>query len=264
MKDEDLGSNLQTSLSVLIQRTFLDELRAFLWLKPFLNGGTRDGGWSCRDHAVVLGALLTLDGHQVAVRHGRCMFVQGATSGHPPTGYGQETPGTGHSWLAVGGVDVDLSPQLGVEIGRWRPVRSLGVIGGSWLVDGQAHEALLTGTQREYDREVAIATNLEDEMRAVYLAESEEPFAPSMLTFEYVNSPLTDQLRRTTGGLAYAKLSLHLDEVRRGGRTLGEKGTKKAWRLVDRRSDADGEELCSRLDAAVTLQRQTLGDASSH
>ena len=75
----------------LLDDGLVDELHGFLWTEPFANKGTPDDGWSCRDHAVVVGRLLRSAGAEVRIRHGRCMFVQGpGAHGAPPVGIGPE------------------------------------------------------------------------------------------------------------------------------------------------------------------------------
>ena len=158
----------------------LDELHAFLWTDPFFNQGTMDAGWSCRDHAVVVGQFLVDAGAHVTVRHGKCMFVQGPTQdGAPPVGLGQDVDprAGGHTWLSIEGLgDVDLSPRLNIRESRWRPVESTGVVGSSWLAEAPSRFTV-TGSLQEYDEEIARATHVLDERHAIYFSRREEPFA---------------------------------------------------------------------------------------
>ncbi len=238
---------LDAAIASLIAPKFLAELRALLWTKPIVNHGWFDGGWSCRDHAVVLAALLALDGHEPTIRHGKCTFVQGATADQPPVGFGQEpTHPIGHSWLAIGAVNLDLSPQLNTPRQGWRPLKSIGVIGNRWLTEAGASQVALTGTTTDYEHQIAIASHLTNELRAIYLLEREEPFDRRMLTLGYVNSPLTDRIRRFAGELAYSNLVSHLDSVRQGGPTFDDSGPK-AWRTIGRTPHAQTATLESRL-----------------
>jgi hypothetical protein len=151
-----------------------DELHAFLWTDPFLDGATPDDGWSARDHAVVVGQLLGELGAQVSVRHGKCMFVRGPGSdGAAAVGIGQQG---GHTWLAVTGIgDVDLSPRLAARRPPWVAVASPGVIGSAWIAEtGTAFE--LTRTRSDYEDAVSAATQATGTLQATYLLEREQPF----------------------------------------------------------------------------------------
>jgi len=75
----------------LLGSRVVDELHALVWTRPIVNRGTFDPGWSCREHAASIAALLTLEGVPVHLRHGRCMFIQGAAGNNPPICYGQES-----------------------------------------------------------------------------------------------------------------------------------------------------------------------------
>jgi hypothetical protein len=215
-----------------------DELHAFLWTDRFVNLGTLDDGWSARDHAVVVGALLRRLDADVSIRHGRCMFVQGPGSdGAPPVGIGQEIASRHrHTWLAAAGIgDVDLSPKLGAPQAPWRAVRSAGVIGSSWVAERAAGFAL-TRRHRDYEAEIADASSTTDRLQAVYLLQREEPFTAEIAQagLSWANSRVS--LRLLERGLPddlYARLAAHLLGVAGGERqALRGISRNRAWSVL--------------------------------
>jgi hypothetical protein len=89
----------------LLNSTVLPELHALAWLEPFTNSSDSrwDPGWGCRDHAVVLAALLTSGGTDAQVVHGANVFIQGPTTdGQDPVGLGNDLAHGGeHTWVDV-------------------------------------------------------------------------------------------------------------------------------------------------------------------
>src|SRR3954451_940894 len=220
---------------------FLEELHAFLWTDEFVNNGEIDGGWSCRDHAVVVGGYLALAGAQVRIRHGRNMFVAGPGSdGAPPMGLGQNdlSPArVGHSWLWVDGLgDVDVSPKLHPGPAGWRPIRAKGVIGSAWDVrDGSAPFLLVTSPDA-YERQVALATRAVDERHAIYWLMREEPLTADIVLrgLSWSNSRVSLRLlnRRMPDDL-YARFAAHLQGVVNGTRrSLRRVSVNKAWSTI--------------------------------
>ncbi len=226
--------------SVLRDERLADELHAFLWTDRFLNRATSDDGWSCRDHVVVVGRLLCeLGAEDVRIRHGRCMFVQGPGSGGgaPPVGIGQEgSSRLGHAWLAAAGIgDVDLSPKFATQPPPWRPLQSAGVIGSSWVAERPARFAMTT-TLRDYEEQIADATEAQDELKAVYLMKREEPFTAAIARSGLSWASSRVSLRLLGRGLPddlYVRLAAHLAGVRSGQRqALGAISQNKAWSIV--------------------------------
>ena len=222
----------------LLDAGLVAELHALLWTAPFANKGTPDDGWSCRDHAVVVGHLLRGAGAGVQIRHGRCMFVQGPGSdGAPPVGIGQEGASrVGHTWLHASGLgDVDLSPRLESAQPPWVPVASPGVVGSSWIA-GRAAGFEMTTHLRDYEAAIGRATGATDELHAVYLMEREEPYTDAVGRngLSWANSRVS--LRLLGRGLPedlYLRFAAHLDGVRSGERRrLGAISHNKAWKLL--------------------------------
>jgi hypothetical protein len=222
----------------LLDAGLVDELHAFLWTEPFANKGTPDDGWSCRDHAVVVGHLLRSAGAAVRIRHGRCMFVQGPGSdGAPPVGIGQQGASrVGHTWLYAAGLgDVDLSPRLETAQPPWVPVESPGVVGSSWVA-GRAAGFSMTRHLREYEAAIGRATGAMDRLQAVYLMEREEPYTAAIgrKGLSWANSRVS--LRLLERGLPddlYLRFAAHLTGLRAGERRpLGAISHNKALKFL--------------------------------
>lgn len=222
----------------LLDPAVVDELHAFLWTEPFSNRGTRDDGWSCRDHIVVVGALLRALGAEVSIRHGRCMFVQGPGSGGvPAVGIGQEgSSRIGHAWLLVPGLgDVDLSPRLAATQPPWTGVDSPGIVGSAWIAPREASFATTTKL-REYTAAIERATGAPDELRAVYLVQREEPYGADIARngLSWANSRVSQRLRgRGLPEDLYLRFAAHLLGLRAGHRQpLRGISPNKAWAIV--------------------------------
>jgi hypothetical protein len=222
----------------LLDAGLADELHGFLWTEPFANKGTPDDGWSCRDHAVVVGHLLRTAGADVRIRHGRCMFVQGpGADGAPPVGIGQEGASrVGHTWLAVAGLgDVDLSPRLQTAQPPWVPVDSPGIVGSAWVA-ARATGFSVTTHLREYEAAIGRATGATDQLQAVYLMEREEPYTDAVgrKGLAWANSRVS--LRLLERGLPadlYLRFAAHLAGVRAGDRRpLRGISHNKAWKIL--------------------------------
>ena len=227
----------------VLDPALLDELHAFLWTEPFSNRGTRDDGWSCRDHIVVVGALLRSLGAEVRIRHGRCMFVQGRGSdGAPPVGIGQEgSSPLGHAWLLVPGLgDIDLSPRIAAPQRPWTGIDSPGIVGSSWIAPCETSFATTTNL-RDYTTAIERATAAPDELRAVYLIQSEEPYGADIarMGLSWANSRVSQRLRgRGLPEDLYLRFAAHLLGLRAGRRQpLRGISPNKAWAIVA----ADGE-----------------------
>jgi hypothetical protein len=224
----------------------LDELHAFLWTDRFVNGGMLDDGWSARDHAVVVGRLLSGLGADVSIRHGKCMFVQGPGSdGTPAVGLGQEAESKGrHTWLAVAGLgDVDLSPKLAADQRPWRAVDSAGLVGSSWVA-GRATLVAMTQRSRAYGDEIARASGATDQLQAVYLMQREEPFTDDIARagLSWANSRVS--LRLLERGLPddlYVRLAAHLLGLLSGERRpLRGISRNRAWSVLAEDRDLVG------------------------
>ena len=202
------------SVERLLDVVFLAEIHSFLWADPAINGAEFDPGWNCRDHTVVLGGLLRLLGVEAKLRWGKCTFVQGPAGGLKAVGFGQtpQQPG-GHTWLRVPDVgNLDLSPRLGVQMPHWRPLRSGGVVGNTWRVDGPSR-LLNCATVREYEERIDRASHYAGMATAIYWVDRDEPFQTDMLVYGYafLDSPLSNRLQILFDSTIYIKLIHHLE-----------------------------------------------------
>lgn len=232
-------SDRQRDLATALQDARLvDELHAFLWTDSFVNGATPDDGWSCRDHAVVIGQLLISLGADVSIRHGKCMFVQGPGSdGAPAVGIGQEGASrAGHTWVAVADIgDIDLSPKLAARQPPWRPLQSTGVIGSAWVAE---QPTLFAMTERlsEYEGEIARATHATDHLQAVYLTRREERFTADIAQAGLSWASSRVSLRLLERGLPddlYVRFAAHLLGLLSGERRpLRGLSRNRAWSVL--------------------------------
>jgi hypothetical protein len=88
-----IPEDIAGTVSALLVSSLRADLHHLLNVDPFHNArhGGWDTGWSCRDHAVVVAALLTAADIKASVVHGLNMFVEGPTStGEHPVGIGNE------------------------------------------------------------------------------------------------------------------------------------------------------------------------------
>lgn len=222
----------------LLDPALADELHAFLWTEPFSDRGTPDDGWASRDHVVVVGALLRTLGAEVRIRHGRCMFVRGPSSGGKlPVGIGQEgSARAGHAWLLVEGLgDVDLSPRLASSQPPWTAVDSPGIVGSAWIAPREASFEATTELV-EYTAAIERATQATDELRAIYHIHREEPYDDVIAGrgLSWASSRVSQRLRAR--GLAedvYGRFATHLRGLRAGRRQpLRGVSTNKAWAIL--------------------------------
>jgi hypothetical protein len=218
----------------------LDELHDFLWTGPVvLKNGVPDHGWSCRDHALIVGQFLVDKSARVTVRHGKAMFVQGATpDGAPPVGVGQEVdfPPLSHTWLWVDDLgDVDVSPKLDISFADWRPIESPGIVASRWVAPTPTR-FIAARTPREYSNEIALASHAAGENRAIYLLEREEPFRAEIASRGLCWAHSHVSLRLLKRGLPddlYIRFAAYLHAVIAGDRpSLRHVSRNKAWEIV--------------------------------
>jgi hypothetical protein len=232
-----LKDHARLALAALAETLLIRDLHRLLWIPGLVNRGEPDGGWSCRDHAAILGALLAL--HQVPadLAHGRCMFVQGATSGRSPSGIGQELgQASGHTWLEIAGAGiVDLSPNLAPDPPQrgWYNLDFAGIVFDRWRPAG-AGQVIRCSTAAEYSRQIALASHLEDGVVALYLEERRSAFDPLLLvTRTMIDSPQCDRVFDKYGPSAYVSVVLHLRDLLLGeAPPVGGVSQSKAWSTV--------------------------------
>jgi hypothetical protein len=227
---------------------FLEELHHLLWMEACENKGMFDAGWSCRDHAFVVGALLKAVGEEVRLVHGKNIFIQGPAGSKPPVGIGQQDHEmSGHSWLKSDtGKIIDLSPRLHSGLpSHWAPLGFTGIVHGVWQPEGEGSVAGFT-TALRYRQAVAEATHRQGSNVALYLEQFKASFSVSIVTdaVEYINSPLTDRLRELQDPEIYSKCVLHLRGFIDGTReSLTELPQHEAWKYLSGQGAGATDEL---------------------
>ncbi|MBS4027789.1 MAG: hypothetical protein KGZ58_04035 [Ignavibacteriales bacterium] len=74
------GNCNEHPLAFLLSKDFLEEIHHLLWMDLSECNGTNDQGWSCRDHALLIGNLILFSGFNATVMSGKCMLIQGGNS----------------------------------------------------------------------------------------------------------------------------------------------------------------------------------------
>jgi|GEM_PF-2573894 len=247
-------------------KQFLDgvvpELNSLAWLDPFNNGADRgrwDPGWSCRDHSVVLAALLTASGTHTQIIHGASVYLQGPTSaGEDPTGVGNALEqGGGHTWVNVPGFGtIDVSPRLDARVQHWRPLHVTGLVGSEWPVSGLASHVAIVDSAAAYQQAFAIATNAVDTATAIYWPKQTEEFRAGMLDVSYIDSPLAHRMSEAAGPDCYLKLAAHLLRFAQGSRRrLATVSQRKAWRFLNQVDQETIGELTQAIAAQLAVQQ---------
>jgi hypothetical protein len=234
--DESPEARATVAIRSLLSRAFRDELHRLLWMEPFVNRGEHDGGWSCRDHAVVLGLFLAVHGLPASLARGKCMFVQGPRGSRPPVALGQElAQSADHAWLELADRILDLSPNLSAT-GRsaWPGAEFQGIVFDEWQPKG-AGRLERCGDPYSYDHAVARATHIEGALVAVYYRAMLVPTDHSSLVnlAAKLDSPLADRVYPEHGRQAYLAATAHLCEFAGGrARPIAGLSQRKAWRCV--------------------------------
>lgn len=235
------------------------DLHALLRIEPFYNSQARewDAGWCCRDHSVVLAALLTAEGIKAQVVHGNTAFIQGSTpDGQPSMGTGLG----GHTWLRVPGFGtVDISPRLGERSSNehfrhWRPLPvDGGLVGKRWDINGMESLAVFVDSAAQYEQAYAVASHANERAVAIYWPQKVVDFSRDMLDGEYIDSPLTHRFIPMAGADGYVKLAAHLYGLLRDNRRpLARISQRKAWRFIGEIDSEVLRDFTSALDAGLS------------
>lgn len=221
---------------------FLDEVHYLFWIKPFINRGQQELGWSCRDHALTLGLVAAMLGTEVILVTGEATFVQGPSSGRNPFCVEQRL----HSWFRTAEGTFDLSLRLDKvrNFPQWKPWHVQGVVAGKVAPAGAA--ALVSTTDQDrYMNTVNASTHVENGRVAAYLVKVVDKLDAGLLSQQYawVNSPLTDRLKKIGPNL-YSAAALHLVSHLEGGESLRRLDQDAAWAaLANQYPDALGRTL---------------------
>jgi len=201
------------------------------------NSDEFDAGWNSRDHALVMALLLKRKGSYPKIANGKCMYVQGPYLKYNSMGVGQEHDHSGgHSWV----VDpkfglIDVSPVLEIKKHRFR-VAFDGVYGRVWLPRGKDRvHVVVCDDSGAYEREVDKATRLTGQSTAVYMHledfEVTERFIET--PFKFLNSDLSDEIKRRFGSGFYPAVVSHLQSFMHAETdSLTGKGKLETWNAV--------------------------------
>lgn len=234
------GNSIERATDVLRDPLFQRELHRLLWIQPHPNNGEVDAGWSCRDHAVVTGLFLVLQGEYPDIMHGRSMFVQGPDGKFPPIGFGQPLEQhSGHTWLDIPGKGViDLSPNLATQseevLRYWRGINFGGIVMDGWLPSGGG-KLVKCDSPGDYINEINKATHVEGGVIAVYFEQRREsaPLDALIKAAQEIDSPLSDGVYKDYGRLAYIAAVAHLKDFVAGrSRAIAGVSQHQAWQFV--------------------------------
>lgn len=166
------------------------------------------------------------------------MFIQGPDKGLPPIGCGQEAHAiVGHTWLKSSSDRIiDLSPRLQETTSgaMWRSLNFTGVLDGQWQPADSGVVVVCTNLTT-YGNAIAEATHRVRLNTAVYWEHDEQNLTADLViaAMDFVNSPLTDQLRHFRDSEIYSKAALHLIEFVAGKRrAIAGLSHRKAWTIV--------------------------------
>ena len=151
-------------------------------------------------------------------------------------GFGQDADAPDmHWWIRNEDVGiVDLSVNLDVVSGPWRSVASCGVVGTLQRCALPA-SIVVTHDVGAYKHQINVASHSADTITLIYMESGASPNNEIMSAdpFAFINSPLTDRLRREYAPSVYVKVVVHLRGFLTGARRpLAGVSQNKAWRLV--------------------------------
>lgn len=225
----------------------LAELHHLFWMKPFINRGTTDYGWSCRDHALMVALIATMRGFTCQLASGSASFIQGPPQGRNGFGISMDT----HAWVRIddsGTYDLSLKLSSMRGMPRWRDWQVQALVASKILPSGKASYAL-TSDSATFTNTTNAATHVPDQRFAIYYGRAVEALAQTHVreACRWVNSPLTDKIRKF-GPDIYAKAALHLVGMQDGSDPSFASVTQMAaWeKIAARHGDAiaDVLELC--------------------
>lgn len=225
----------------------LAELHHLFWMRPFINRGTTDYGWSCRDHALTVALIATMRGFACQLVSGRANFIQGPPQGRNGFGISMNT----HAWVHINDSGTyDLSLKLSSMRGmpRWRDWQVRALVASKISPSGKA-SYVLTADSATFTNTTNAATHVPDQRFAIYYGRAVETLSQTHVreACRWVNSPLTDKIRKF-GPDIYAKAALHLLSMQNGSvPSLASLTQMAAWeQIAVRHGDAvaDVLELC--------------------
>jgi hypothetical protein len=229
----------------MISTSISKELHSILWSKPFVNNGLYDGGWNCRDHALVIGGLISILGRKIGISHGKNMMVKGPTKHFPPIGYGQDgNMGAGHSWIVDESLtifDYSLKLPKGKKNKQWKSY-SDPIVENTKCNNVKGATIVVTNNLNDYESEIASSTHIDDGFRIIYYQEKYELFNPSKALdpFHWIDSPLSNKMKLRYPKGIYVKIIMHLHELISGkAKSVAKKSQIGAWNTISKRSEED-------------------------
>lgn len=220
---------------------FLRELHHFLWTPAQVIGDAVDAGWSCRDHALVVGILLESFGYKAMLAHGEALFVRGPSGKSPSVCFTQRP----HHWLLVqevGAMDLSVKPDFasGGEQIRF-PLRTL--FANQWHPRGKGRVIFINDAKAFARAEEALPQQ-RNHATAVYLTKEAEHIHEGHINYSagWIGSALTGLLEAQYGNpvALYAALMLHLHAFVSGNApSLADLSFGESWkRLYGRQEQA--------------------------
>jgi hypothetical protein len=144
------------------------EIHHFLWVSPFFNSHCklRDEGLMCRDHALVITALLKRLGVTADIAIGRMAMISGPSQTKQP----RAMTFVPHAWTMTDHGVVDFSVKVSAVHSEWR----------EWHIDYVLYDEVVgipgtsirtCGTERAYENLIALATYAQSQNQIIYYYE---------------------------------------------------------------------------------------------
>jgi hypothetical protein len=213
-KEVDASRRMGTS-------AFKKEINHLLHARGHIEGN--DGfntGWNSRDHALVMALLLKRKGTFPKIASGKCMYLQGPYLRYSSIGVGQEHDHVGgHSWV----VDptfglIDVSPVLQIKKRKLRATFD-GVFGRVWQPTGKDRVRVVVCDDADtYEQETEKATRLTGQTTAVYVHLEDFEVTDSLIEspFKYLNSDISEEIKKRFGAEFYPAVASHLQRFMLG------------------------------------------------
>lgn len=190
------------------------EIHHFLWVPPFFNSHCkqRDEGLMCRDHALVITALLTRLGVTADTAIGRMAMVSGPSETKQPRGM-TFVP---HAWTMTDHGIVDFSIKVSTAHSEWREWRIDYVLYNN-VVGMPATATRTCGTEPAYENLIALASRAQWQHQIIYYYERTvrsrvEDYYPNS---RFLDSKISEHVKRwcSRDRLVYHHLVEHLARV---------------------------------------------------
>jgi hypothetical protein len=241
-------------IEIIVSKAFLSEIHKLLWIAPLVNKGVPDGGWSCREHALLVSILLRLHALPSAIVFGKAMFVQGPKDNQVPLLRGIDTRQQGmHAWLHIEGLGLlDISPNL-ERFDAWAGIPFDCIVCDRWMPPDSGR-IFQCASLSDYDRQIAEATHANGENRAIYWEAERKHLGASIIrdAARFADSPLSNRLKQEHGGDILVKAALHIIDRSSGrGRSLAGVSQSKAWRII---AERPGKEPVGELLGLLEMQ----------